>query len=145
MAPTTKFWLKWAIVSTACVGAVWHYRLIDQLAPSDLKGAIGVIVQLSVTMLGFVLAALTVLATIAQTRLVRNMHKTGHYGVLLSRMFACLLMFGLVSLVGLVLLFVPQIPEAATLLVIALVLLSIAALGDVLRKLRLVLDHLAAS
>lgn len=145
MASTTKFWLKWAAISAACVGAVWHYRLIDQLNPSELKGAIGVIVQLSVTMLGFVLAALTVLATIAQTRLVRNMHKTGHYGVLLSRMFACLFMFSLVSLVGLVLLFVPQIPMLATLLIIALVMLSIVSLGDVLRKLRIVLDRLAAS
>ena len=127
------------------MAAIWHYQLVDQLNPSDIKGGIGVIVQLAVTMLGFVLAALTVLATIAQTRLVRNMHKTGHYGVLLSRMFACLFMLGLVSIVGLILLFVPEIPIIATLIVIALVMLSIVSLGDVLRKLRMVLDCLAAS
>lgn len=145
MGSTTTFWLKSILPSGIVVGCVWYFDLLDKLPQAEIKSAIGVIVQLAVTMLGFVLAALTVLATIAQTKLVRNMHKTGHYGVLLTRMFTCLLIFGLISIVGLVLLFVPQIPLVATLLIIELVFVSIAALGDVLRKLRLVLDRLAVS
>jgi len=47
------------------------------LTVPEIKGAIGVVVQTAVTMLGFVLAALAVLATIAQTKLVRNMGKQG--------------------------------------------------------------------
>ncbi len=145
MGSATKFWIRWLLLSGVAVGCIWYFRLLDQLAPAEVKSAVGVVVQLAVTMLGFVLAALTVLATIAQTKLVRNMHKTGHYGVLLTRMFTCLLLFGLISIVGLVLLFVPQIPAPATLVVLGLVLVSIVALGDVLRKLRLVLDRLAVS
>lgn len=145
MASMTKFWIKWVATSSLIVVGIAYLGLLDRLTPADIKSAVGVVVQVAVTMLGFVLASLTVLATIAQSKLVRNMQKTGHYRVLLTRMFACLMMFGLVAIGGLILLFTPEIPVRATLAIVGLALLSIALLGDVLRKLRLVLDHLAIS
>lgn len=51
--------------------------------------------QVSATMLGFLLAALAILASIAGSRLVQNMKKTGHYSVLLKRFAINSLAFGI--------------------------------------------------
>ncbi len=74
--------------------AIWHYGLIAELSPADLRTFVGLLAQISVTMLGFLLAALAILASIAGHRLMRNMQKTGHYQVLLKRFFANTVAYG---------------------------------------------------
>jgi hypothetical protein len=46
-------------------------------------------------MLGFLLAAMAILASISGTRLIRNMQKTGHFVVLLNRFFVNTIAFGI--------------------------------------------------
>jgi len=137
MGPEIVFWSRQVLLPILIAGTVGYTDLLDSLAAQEIKSAIGVIVPTAVTMLGFVLASLAVLATIAQTKLVRNMSKTGHYGLLLNRMFSCLIVFGLVAVLGMALLLVPTISKTAVLLVIALTVLAATLLGDVLLKLKM--------
>lgn len=45
--------------------------------------------SVAATMLGFIIAALAILASIASMRLLRNMQRTGHYQNLLARLLIC--------------------------------------------------------
>jgi len=143
MGSEIAFWSRQLLLPILVAGIVWYADPMDSLATQEIKSAIGVVVQTAVTMLGFVLASLAVLATIAQTKLVRNMSKTGHYGLLLNRMFYCLVVFGVVAVFGMALLFTPTISKTAALLVIALTVLAAVMLKDVLLKLKMVLSALA--
>lgn len=70
-----------------------------------LRQAASTTAQVAATMMGFLLAALAILASIANMRLLRNMQRTGHYQVLLARMlitsvyFFCALIFSMVAMV----------------------------------------------
>src|SRR5437899_2263891 len=80
------FWIK-CLVGGAVLGyAGWHFEILNAFTGGELRNSVGVVAQIAATMLGFVLAALAILLTIAGTRLLRNMQRTGHYGHLLSRM-----------------------------------------------------------
>lgn len=72
-------------------GAAVGYWAGQQFGAPDwssdrLPNAFGVVAQIAATMMGFLLAALAILASIAGMRLLRNMQRTGHYAILLSRM-----------------------------------------------------------
>lgn len=54
---------------------------------STLVSAASAVAGVAGTMLGFMIAALAILASIAGMRLLRNMQRTGHYQVLLARLF----------------------------------------------------------
>lgn len=66
---------------------MWQYDLLQRMDSAELRTAIGIAAQISATMLGFLIAALSILASISGHRLLRNMQKTGHYQVLLRRLF----------------------------------------------------------
>jgi hypothetical protein len=51
------------------------------------RSTAGSIASIAATMLGFLIAALAILASIAGQRLVRNMQRTGHYTKLLKLFF----------------------------------------------------------
>lgn len=72
----------------------------SRLTTQDLRTLLSLLAQVSATMLGFLLAALAILASIAGTRLIRNMKKTGHYGVLLNRFFMNTIIFGVSMVVS---------------------------------------------
>lgn len=57
------------------------------LGESETRTATGIIAQISATMLGFLIAALAIIASITSHRLVRNMQRTGHFRVLLRHIF----------------------------------------------------------
>lgn len=59
------------------------------------------------TMLGFIIAALAILASIAGMRLLRNMQRTGHYQNLLARLLICAAAFALLLCFSLIAMFVP--------------------------------------
>lgn len=77
-----SFFLAVAIAVLVC-----DRELIDQLPESEVRSAVGIAAQISATMLGFLIAALSILASISGHRLLRNMQRTGHYKVLLRRLF----------------------------------------------------------
>lgn len=136
------FWSKCAIASSIAALIAWYCGILQQLSPADLRTAAGVISQIGSTMLGFVLASLAILATLVNTRLVRNMQRTGHYRVLLRRMFGSVSAFGLLTLAGLIFLFLPTVHIPYVYPFIALIIFSVLLLLDVLLKFWTVLHHL---
>lgn len=94
-------------------------------------------------MLGFVLAALAILTTLGNTTLVANMQHTGHFSMLLKRMFGSVVAFGLVTVAGAALLFVPTLDIKWIYPLIGIAIFSIILLADVCRKLWLVLENLS--
>jgi hypothetical protein len=139
------FWSKCVAVAGAVSYAGFHWCVFHGLADADLRTASGVVAQIGATMLGFILAALAILATVVNTKLVRNMQRTGHYQLLLRRMFVCVLAFGFVTLAGIAVLFVPKVETTYAYLLAAVGLFALTLLADVSRKFWIVLHHLHPS
>lgn len=76
---------------------LWKWSLFSapRMNAQDLRTLLGLLAQVSATMLGFLLAAMAILASISGTRLIRNMQKTGHFSVLLHRFFVNTIAFGI--------------------------------------------------
>lgn len=142
MASEITFWSKRAALSAAIAFAGWYMDALHGLGLPQMRAAIGATAQISATMLGFVLAALAVLATIANTKLVRNMQRTGHYKLLMQRMYGCIIAFGVVTITGLILLFAPRIHSDILYAFAFVVMVSALLLYDVTRKLWTVLGRL---
>ncbi|RJX32328.1 MAG: hypothetical protein C4516_04315 [Oxalobacter sp.] len=141
MAKEIIFWSKSALVAVAVSFAAHYFGALDKLAAGDLRAAAGVLAQIGATMLGFVLAALAILATMSNSKLVRNMGRTGHYQVLLQRMFVCVGAFGLVTMAGVTVIFLPVVTGVCAYVLSGFSLLSIVLLVDVSRKFWKVLHH----
>jgi Na+/H+-translocating membrane pyrophosphatase len=78
-------------------------------AASAASGVASTVAQISATMLGFLIAALAVLASIAGMRLLRNMQRTGHYQNLLARLLICAAAFALLLGLSLFAMFAPLV------------------------------------
>lgn len=101
--------------------------------------------SIGTTMLGFMLAALAVLASINHTHLVKMMRTTGHYRDLLQTLFIGCVLYLLCAVGGFAMLFGAGSHQ---LLLYALVGLHVAALVsvlDVVRKFWFVLNNLEAA
>lgn len=136
------FWSSRLVASLILVATAWHFDLISELKSADTRAAAGVVAQMGATMLGFVLAALAILTSVANSRLIRNMQRTGHYRVLILRMFSCIGAFGGVALIGLALLFSPTLHPLVVYPFIGLLLVAVFVLYDVAKKFWMVLSHL---
>ncbi|KQZ46361.1 hypothetical protein [Massilia sp. Root1485] len=136
------FWSKCVGVAWAAGYVLWYWSLLDGLEPGDMRTAAGVVAQLSGTMLGFVLAALAVLTTVLDTVLVRNMQRTGHFKILLRRMLCSIAAFGLSTVGGAIIIFLPKPHEWQACVLIGLTALAIAVLLDVCTKFWFVLRNL---
>ena len=83
--------------------------IFEHLSSDCIRNITGIIIQVDVTMMGFVLATLAILASISNEKLIVNMKKTGHYMSLLRRLFICLGTYGCVILVEIFILFLPDL------------------------------------
>lgn len=137
------FWVSSAAFSAILAIGGEYFELLAGLGAEDAKSAAGILAQLSGTMLGFVLAALAILTTLGNTTLVANMQQTGHFSMLLKRMFGSVVAFGFVTVVGAALLFVPTIDIKWMYSLIGIAIFSILLLADVCRKLWVVLENLS--
>ena len=72
---------------------VHYFGLIPNTLASDRATVFGTLAQVAGTMLGFMLAALAVVASITETDLLKRMRTTGHYDALLQNMFAGAVLF----------------------------------------------------
>ncbi|MDP3822871.1 MAG: hypothetical protein Q8R33_15475 [Burkholderiales bacterium] len=101
--------LRSPVVLTLIVGsaAAWAARVLQwvAIADSDLMQVAGTLAQVACTMLGFLLAALAVLASINHTHLVQMMKRTGHYRDLLLTLFVGCIAFLVCTLMSLLVLF----------------------------------------
>lgn len=137
------FWVKSAVLAAVLSFCGQHYGLLTCLSAPDAKTGAGILSQLSGTMLGFVLAALAILTTLGNTTLVANMQRTGHFSMLLKRMFGSVVAFGLVTVAGAILLFVPSLEIKWIYPLIGTAIFSVILLADVCRKLWLVLENIS--
>ena len=128
----------------AAVGA-WHwvwYPAFPDLATAMSFG--GTIASISSTMLGFLLAALAVLASISHTPLVKQMQAFGHYRDLLRTLLVDGLFFVCCAVCGFVLLFGIRPSSLFLSILLGLHVAAFLSLFDVGRKLWFVLINLRA-
>ena len=128
-------------VATALVGwgGGWTPALQDQSAVLAFAGSVA---SIAATMLGFMLAALAVLASISNTTLVERMRKTGHYDDLLHTIFFGCLLFLFIALCGFALLFGMPPYQPFLVMLLGLHAAALVSLFDIGRKFRLVLVNL---
>lgn len=134
-------WLS-LLFATVVTLYCWQLSPFNGLEADDLRSASSTVAQIAATMLGFMIAALSILATITNTVLVQNMQKTGHFLFLLRRMYFAAISYGLTMLVALMGVIANEIPVWAILTVIFLVSLSTALLVDFGYRFWMVLTHL---
>ena len=76
------------ILSAALSATTWwllgKYPSVDD---NVLRTVAGTYASVAVTMLGFMLAMLAILVSVADRKLIRNMNKTGHFTLLLKRIY----------------------------------------------------------
>lgn len=102
-----RFALYSLVVGTLGSVAIHHW-MNACFSSEELRTIAGTAAQISATMMGFLLAALAILASIANMRLLRNMQRTGHYQVLLGRMLVSAAMFFLLLIFSMSVLVVPD-------------------------------------
>lgn len=100
------YWLLALAVSTTAGYCLPH--VVGTLPTADLRNAVNVVAGASATLLGFLVSAGALLYAVANTALVRNLQRTGHFGALLVDLFVDAALFFLALIVGLAALFVPS-------------------------------------
>lgn len=136
------FWIKCIVVAGIVTWIAMARNLVEGLAASDMRSAVGVIAQLSGTMVGFVLAALAILTAMGDSPLIRNMLRTGHFQLLLRRMLVCMIVFGVTTLIGATYLFIPTLTDKHCYLLLSVSFFAMLLLSDVCRKFWIVLSNL---
>lgn len=76
------------------------YVKLPLFPEKDLASILGTIAQSSASMMGFMIAALAILASIADKPLIKGMQSTGHYRDLLRTIFSASAIFALAFLVS---------------------------------------------
>lgn len=136
------FWASSGIAAGLVAYSAGRWQILAALSSADAKSGASVVAQLSGTMLGFVLAALAILTALGNTTIFSNMQQTGHVAVLLKRMLGSIVAFGVVTVLGTSMLFVPSVDIHWIYVLLGAAVFSIILLADVCRKLWLVLEHL---
>lgn len=102
-----------SLVSLALTG-LWSYLgkpgllVSPEATLSNSAVAVGILAQIAATMLGFMMAVLAILASINNTRLVRNLKRTGHFHRLLAVIFYGNVGLSLVTIISLLVAFRPD-------------------------------------
>lgn len=139
-----KHWTKLSIVISAIFGwELWAISLFTQMSSDNLRGFLGLIAQISATMLGFLLAALAILASISGHRLLRNMQKTGHYQVLLERFLINTIAYGAAMMAAMAAFLFEKHLSISTLISSVIFVFSTLLLCDIGYRLWLVLRNLS--
>lgn len=131
------------IGTAAATAAAWKWGLYPNLSDRDgLLAAYSAAASVGATLLGFMLAALAILASITHTHLVQMMQRSGHYGDLLSTLGAgCLVMLAS-TVLGFAMLFGVSATPFAIALMVGLHVGSLCSLIDTGRKFWMVMSHL---
>jgi hypothetical protein len=135
-------------VSVAAITGIAAYRYGIHPSVSATPDAIAMgsgIASVGGTMLGFMLAALAVLASVSHTHLIKMMRQSGHYDDLLATLFAGGLMFLCCVLLGFTLLFGALADPILMSAIVAVHLGALVSVVDVARKFWLVLSNLSPS
>lgn len=136
----TPIFVYFATAVAAAAFAKW--QCWPSLAASEMQTAIATFAQIGTTMLGFMLAAMAILASINHTHLVSMMRKSGHYVDLLKTLFGGSAAFLVATLLSVVVLFgfKPGVDYLAVL--VGVHFAALVALMDCARKFWMVLKNL---
>lgn len=77
-------WIR-SVISAAIAWLLWSH--IDTYSVDALHNAASAFAGVTATMLGFMIAALSILTAVANQKLLRNMQRTGHYKKLLHELY----------------------------------------------------------
>lgn len=132
------------LTTAAAMVAVWYFDAHLALAAREerLLAAASAAASVGATLLGFMLAALAVLASINHTHLVQMMRRYGHYDDLLATVFAGCVFMLVGTVTGFVVLFGALAQPWLIWLMIASHVGSLASLVDVGRKFWFTLTNL---
>ena len=123
--------------------ACWFWGVYPSFKEEATLSAFGgSVASTSTTMLGFLLAALAVLASISHTHLLKVMREQGYYRDLLDTMLIGFLLFLLCAISGFGLLFGIQLTPKFGFVLVGLHTAAVISLFDIGRKLWLVLRNL---
>jgi hypothetical protein len=131
------------IAGLAAAAGSWYWAIYPSLADAAAAVSLGgTVASVGTTGLGFMIAALAVLASINHTHLVEMMRVYGHYHDLLTTMMVGCLVFLACAIVGFLMLF--GVPCVTNLLIglVALHVSALVSLIDIGRKLWYVLTNL---
>jgi hypothetical protein len=131
------------LMGAAASGACWFWDVYPSFKEESTLSAFGgSVASISSTMLGFLLAALAVLASISHTHLLKVMREQGYYRDLLDTMLIGFLLFLLCAISGFGLLFGVQLTPKIGFVLVGLHTAAVISLLDIGRKLWLVLRNL---
>ncbi|MFZ1535793.1 MAG: hypothetical protein WAT23_00180 [Chromatiaceae bacterium] len=97
--------LALGVSASVCVGLAYLGLATRQAA--ELAGIASTFASIAATLIGFIIAALSILASLMDRTLLKNMNKTGHFDVLLGELRDAAWAFLLVLVLALVSLFLP--------------------------------------
>ena len=107
-----EVWTLRACGVVAAASATYALAQLDMGANSGInaRDAVGVVVGAAATMLGFLVSSGALLYAVANTRLVRNLERTGHFRGLLEDLFVDAALFLAATALGVACLFLPDAP-----------------------------------
>lgn len=130
------------IVFLPATWGLWHFKLLSGVPENVAPSIAGTFTQVGASMLGFMLAAMAILATISDAHLVKIMKVQGHYSDLLKTLFIGCLIYLIMTGIGVVLLFCPSSWEVTKVLLVAISISALTSLTDLGHKFWLVLSNL---
>lgn len=139
-----KHWriLSLLIAIGICVLA-YKTNFFADLGEQESRSASGIFSQIAATMLGFLIAAISIIASISSNRFMRTLKTTGHYNNLLKSLFFCSGSYALTMVVSLAALMTKLCFPWPPLVALGFFAFATLLLADVGKKLWLVLGNLA--
>lgn len=133
-----------ALIAGGILALSWYFKIpaLDVLNTADAKNVIGVVVQISAVMIGFIITALSVLATITHQPLLKNMQESGHFAFLLRRLLVTTLLFSVSMIIGMYILLTAHPGQLSLWLLYASLIFATVFLADAGRLLWIVLTNL---
>jgi hypothetical protein len=128
-----RYFIKFCLVlSCLLTSAAWYKNWFQGLDDNAIRSASSVAAQVSATLLGFLIAALAILVSVTGSQLIKNMQQTGHYRVLLKKIFIVSVWYALSLVVGCWAVIAPaQFLYVSAFLCLGVFLASVLMLGDI--------------
>lgn len=126
------------------VGAYYGLNYSPNIADIDTDAIIQAYISVSVTLLGFGMATLSVLSALTSHVLVKNMQKTGHFKHLLTELYVTSGLFFILLIDSLIALFLPEsIIDKVLVISTALLFAAFSMLASSGNKFYIVLSNLS--
>lgn len=125
------------------VGAIWFIKEgVLSWDTLSVHATAGVFATISATLLGFLIAALSILVSVGDKTLVANMKRTGHYKVLMDNLFWTAAWLSLAMILALATLFFSCLQAYIMLATIGVFVLGLSSLGIAGYRFYRVVEHL---